>query len=198
MKSLLALILSLASYGSLCVAATLDEMKQTAKVVASSGAAAAGFAAVAKGKVDSIEVASRFAEFGEDAVTAAKLWAQDDELLDAPPAFRRFLYFEYLTKGTDITAAASNPEDLLINMDSSVKNIFSDLKVADTAKMHMQVQITEPKFEVIGDVLLATFPMVPPAEKAATCIACHASKEVNRPYPPGATVLGYTFVVQPL
>ena len=119
-------LLTIACCSTAVGAASIDELEQRARLVAGAGGAAAGFAEVAKGAVDSAEVESRFATFGDEALRAATEWARDEELRDAPPAFRRFLYFEYLTQGTDIVAAASNPDNLLINRDSAVSSIFEN------------------------------------------------------------------------
>ena len=71
MKLCIPLILALAGYAAATGAATLDELKQRAEIVAKSGAAAAGFTDIAKGRVDDAEVDSRFAGFGDDVVKAA-------------------------------------------------------------------------------------------------------------------------------
>ena len=177
--------------------ASVDELKANAVTIFEAGSVAASFAAVAKPAVNPALVDQMFAAFGPEVQAVARLWAQDDELLDAPPAFRRFLFFEYLTGKSPIIAGASNPPDRLINMDASVENLIDDHRARALATSQMTQTLTEPVFSDLGNYLLASFPMIPAADKRESCITCHASKEVGRPYPTGARVLGYIFVLQP-
>ena len=177
--------------------ASVDELKANAVTIFEAGSVAASFAAVAKSAVNPALVDQMFAAFGPEVQAVARLWAQDDELLGAPPAFRRFLFFEYLTEKSQTIAGASNPPDRLINIDAAVENLIDDHRARALATSQMTQTLTEPVFSDLGNYLLATFPMIPAADKRESCITCHASKEVGRPYPTGARVLGYIFVLQP-
>ena len=191
-----AVCLSAALLSSAALAASPDS-KAEADLIAKAGGAAAGFAAVSAGPVTPEQVRAHFAGLGDKAVETALQWAQDEELRDAPPAFRRFLYFDYFTKGTDIIAAASNPPELLINTDAAVDYVFEDAAVAAAARAQMAAVIEQPTYHRVCGQQLAAYPMMPAQAKAAKCIECHASTEVGRPYPEGAKVLGYTFVAIP-
>ena len=179
------------------ISANVGDPKTNATVINKAGSIAAGFSQVGVADVDAALVDEKFSALGPRIQRIARQWAKDEELRNAPPAFRRFLFFEYLTNGTNIVAGSSNPPDRLINIDASVDNLIPDEEVAEEAKRLMDQTVTEPVFSEVGNYHLATFPMIPSADNASKCIACHASTEVNRPYPPGAHVLGYTFVVQP-
>lgn len=60
----------------------------------------------------------------------------------------------------------------------------------------MTEQIRQPRHAVIDGHYFSVFPMVKTGDSGKKCIACHASDSVSRPYPEGAEVLGYTFVVE--
>lgn len=162
------------------------------------GSIAAGFNEVSAGTSTPDLVREKFAEFDSDVVEIVLRWSTDEELIDAPPAFRRFLMFEYITEGTDMIAAASNPDELLINLDASVEIVFEDHpEIIDWAQQQMKNDNGDPQHTLLAGHSVSVYPMVPNADKADSCIACHASDEVGRPYPKGKKVLGYTFVAMP-
>jgi hypothetical protein len=173
------------------------ELKANAVTIFEAGSIAASFSAVAKSAVEPALIDQAFAALGPEVQAVARLWAEDDELHGAAPAFRRFLFFEYLTANSQTIAGSSNPLDRLINIDSAVENLIDDHRARALAISQMTQTLTEPVFSDLGNYLLATFPMIPAADKRGGCITCHASKEVGRPYPTGTRVLGYTFVLQP-
>ncbi|MEM7206292.1 MAG: hypothetical protein AAF434_00575 [Pseudomonadota bacterium] len=196
MKRNLFLFIALSSLSPI-VLANVGQLTLDAIRINKAGSIAAGFSEIGKSRVDTADVDDAFSSLGPRIQEVARQWAKDEELRHAPPAFRRFLFFEYLTEGTDIIAGSSNPPDRLINLDADIDNLIPYAELADIARKQMNNEISEPEFVVVGDQLLATFPMMPPKQGASKCIACHASTEVNRPYPENTRVLGYTFVVQP-
>ena len=162
------------------------------------GAIAAEFSDVTNGTATESDIKSKFETFGSEVLEIALQWSKDDELQGAAPAFRRFLMFDYLTKGSNIIAGASNPKDLLINLDAGIDVLLADFpKAMAWGQKQMADVIEEPAHAVFEGVKVSIFPMIPHSSKAENCIACHASPEVNRPYPKGQKVLGYTLVAQP-
>ena len=162
------------------------------------GAIAAGLSNASNGTATESDIKSKFETFGPEVLEIALRWSKDEELQGAAPAFRRFLFFDYLTKGSDITVGASNPKDLLINLDAGVDVLLADFpKAIAWGNKQMADAIEEPTHAVFEGVKVSIFPMIPHSSKAGNCIACHASPEVSRPYPEGQKVLGYTFVAQP-
>jgi len=182
---------------SLVLTANAKSEEFDADLINKAGSMAAGFAEVSNGKATDAMVEEKFSALGDNILNIAKKWAKDPELEEAPPAFRRFLFFDYMTKGTNIIAGASNPESLLINGDASVEVLFDDPEVIAAANKAMSENITEPRHEDLGQYALSIYPMIPAEEKAQKCIACHASEAVGRPYPESQKVLGYTFVAVP-
>lgn len=175
-----------------------EDYSARAGLLAEAGSVAAGFAAVSTGKHDDALVEEKFGKFGPDVLSMAKKWAADADLKDSPPAFRRFLLFDYLTRGTDIIAAATNPESLIINTDASVEAVFGDHpQIVEWANKKMDEVVTTSESADLENYHVSVHPMIPPEAKAANCIACHASAEVDRPYPDGHKVLGYTFIAIP-
>jgi len=178
--------------------ASAQNFSAQADMLARAGSVAAGFAAVSAGKPDDALIEEKFNQFGSKVLSMAKKWAADADLKDSPPAFRRFLLFDYLTQGTDIIAAATNPDSLIINTDASVEAVFGDYpQIVSWANKKMDEAVTVPEYTELGDFHVSVHPMVPPEAKAVSCIACHASDEVGRPYPEGHKVLGYTFIAIP-
>lgn len=174
-----------------------DEYKARATLLNKAGSLAAGFAdASVQGKVDEEMVRAKFAGTSEEIIDAALQWAADPELIDAPPAFRRYLLFDYITKGSDVVVGASNPSKLVVNMDASVEALFENQAIIDAANKAMTEQIRSPRHATIDGFYFSAFPMVKVGDSGKKCIACHASDEVGRPYPLGAEVLGYTFVLE--
>lgn len=195
---LFGLALSLMSAAPLSVIAEPSALDERAAKLAKLGGIAAGFSEVSNGTATDELIAAKFSGFDDKVMAAVNLWAKDPELAEAPPAFRRFLLFDYLTQGTDVIAAASNPPELLINADASVDTVFSDLPdVQAWAHGKMKAVVDTPETAQFGDYFVGVYPMIPPEEKAAGCVACHASAEVGRPYPAGQKVLGYTFIAIP-
>jgi len=180
------------------VAELPESLKLEADAIAKAGSVAAAYAELSAADLPEEAVIARFEGLGEEVQKAAILWSRDPELRDSPPAFRRFLFFDYLSQGRKVVAAASNPDDLLINADAAVDAVFDDPALVMASRKMMEDKINQAKHVRVGDYLLGGYPMIPPAEKAAGCIACHASAEVDIPYPENAKILGYTFVALPL
>ena len=180
------------------VAEIPESLKQEADAIAKAGSIAANYAELSKGNVPLNAVLARFSGMDTEVHNAVKLWSQDPELRGSPPAFRRFLFFDYLSQRKTIIAAASNPDELLINGDAAVEVVFEDTALAMAAKKMMEDKIDQNKHVKVGNYLLGGYPMIPSKEKAAKCIACHASTEVGVPYPQNAKILGYTFIALPL
>ena len=175
-----------------------DNWQDNAEKYNKIGSIAAGFADISNGKATEKDINTKFEEFGPDVFELVSQWSKDEELKGAAPAFRRFLLFDYLTKGSDIIAAATNPPELLINVDAGIDAILADFPEAMAwGQKQMKDVIEEPAHAEFDNVQVSVFPMIPHSTKAANCIACHASPEVGRPYPEGQKVLGYTVVAQP-
>ena len=176
----------------------MEDSKEVANKLAKVGSIAAGFADASKGTATEADITEKFSSFGPDVLNAAQQWLKDPELKDAPPAFRRFLIFDYITNGSDVIAAASNPDNLLINADASINVIFGDNpEIVAWAESQMSKSVDTTQYTEIGDFQVSVHPMIPPETKAKKCISCHASGEVGRPYPEGQKVLGYTFIAIP-
>ena len=173
------------------------DFKTDASALAKAGGVAASMKELAAGPVASAVIEDKFGPFGADVLAAAKKWAADPELRESVPAFRRFLFFDYLTANTQTVAAATNPDQLLINTDASVSAIFDNAKVAASLKAIVEGGGDQPVFQEVDGFNVAAIPMKPTGDKAKSCMSCHASPEVGKPYPEGSTVLGWTVIAQP-
>jgi len=191
-------ILSLAAVSAHAQPQDLQQLQQRVADIAKAGSAAAGYAAAAITIATDYGLEERFGKLGEEVLQLSHRWAGDPRLAGAPPATRRYIFFEYLTKNSEIKAAASNHERLLVNPEASVERIFEDPALIEQARANMQQQIDRPTYQQVGSYLLGTFPMIPEGRKAAKCKGCHASPEIGRPYPDAARILGYTFVALPI
>ncbi len=175
-----------------------NNLLEQASAYNDAGKVALGFKELAKNPVSADRVSEKFAKHGQAIETIAQQWAQDEKLRNSKPPYRRYLFYDYITKGSDIMAVATNPKGLVINPNAGVEKVFQGHdKIIEFVNANMVQTLNEPTSKTIDNYFVVVFPMVINNEQSRKCASCHASEKINKPYPENSQVFGYTVVAIP-